>query len=88
MSQSNQIAFVDIINSDFKIKPKPIWIRVRPGKLWCPYCNRVKKFKMDKYLGVEKCESCGITIKDYYVKKFNRLGLFGVNSNYHNKRKI
>lgn len=86
MGLSGQITFADIENADCKINPKPKWLIISQRKLWCPYCNWVKSFKKDKYLGVKKCEACGITINDYYVKKYNELELFGVRAYNKNHR--
>jgi len=42
-------------------------------QLWCPYCSNKVIFIRDKRLGVKKCPICSITIKDYWVKKVNKL---------------
>ncbi|SKC86915.1 hypothetical protein [Maledivibacter halophilus] len=70
-----QITLEDVVNFDLKISPKPYWIKVSKNKIWCPYCNRIRTFKNNSFYGVRKCEVCGISIKDYYVKKFNKLEL-------------
>lgn len=71
-----QVTIEDIVNFDQKINPKPYWIKVPKGKIWCYNCNKVTKLKKDKYLGVRRCVGCGTTEKEYYIKKFNGLGRF------------
>lgn len=68
-----QVTLADIVNEGLKFKPKPSWIKIPPKHLWCPYCNRTKEFIKDKHLGVKRCECCGISIKDFYVRRFNHL---------------
>lgn len=40
-------------------------------QMWCPYCSKPVVFVSDKRLGVRKCPYCGISDKDYNVKKVN-----------------
>ncbi|WP_432408539.1 hypothetical protein [Wukongibacter sp. M2B1] len=69
-----QISLADVENAGIKIKPKPSWIQVPKGYLWCPNCNWPVKFPKNKRLGVRKCEGCGISKNDFYVRLYN--GLF------------
>ena len=46
-------------------------LKLPPGKLWCPYCNRPRRFKYDDWFGVNKCQICGISDDDFYVKGYN-----------------
>lgn len=71
-----QITLADCLEVEDKHKPKPSWIVVPEGYIWCPYCNWAHKLRYDRHLGVSKCSSCGISIRDYFIKKFNRLGEF------------
>ena len=73
---AGQITLADMLEVNSKYKPKPAWVIVPRGYVWCPYCNWVYKLNKDSYLGVEKCSNCGISTKDYFVKKFNGLGEF------------
>lgn len=52
---------------------KPTDIKLKPGQLWCPYCSNKVMFIKDKKSGVKKCPICGISIKEYWVKKVNGL---------------
>jgi len=47
-----------------------------PGKnmLWCPYCRNWRKFVSSWYGSDRKiCEICGMSTRDFYVRKFNNL---------------
>ncbi|SKC61994.1 hypothetical protein [Maledivibacter halophilus] len=69
-----QIGIEFYFNQHLKIRPKPNWIGKLPKNYyWCPYCGEIKKFKVFK--GYKRCELCHISMKDYYVKKFNKLEL-------------
>ena len=54
-------------------KEIPPHISLDNKQLWCPYCSNKVVFIRDKRLGVKKCPICSITIKDYWVKKINKL---------------
>lgn len=54
-------------------KEIPANIKIEKNQLWCPYCSNKVVFLRDKRLGVKKCPICSITIKDYWVKKVNKL---------------
>lgn len=42
--------------------------------LWCPYCRDWRKFVSSRYdSGTKICEICGISTRDFYVRKFNQL---------------
>lgn len=64
-------ATVDIISYTVTFSPKGE--KTRRGQLWCPYCNKWRHFKYDDYLGVNKCNICGISDRDFYVCKYNGL---------------
>ena len=51
-----------------------------PGLLWCPYCIKWREFeyatrtRRDFYTPeLLRCPTCGISVKDYYVRKYNAL---------------
>lgn len=51
-----------------------------PGHLWCPYCIKWREFEVsyierpDYYTpDLLRCSTCGISIKNYYVRKYNPL---------------
>lgn len=69
-----QINITDLIHQG-NDKPNYIKINKRKHKYFCPICNDVKEFKRDSYLGVRKCTSCGISDRDFYVKRCNSLEL-------------
>lgn len=54
-------------------KSIPKGVKVTRGLLWCPYCSTVVRFRKDKQLGVSKCPFCGISDRDFLVKKVNRM---------------
>lgn len=42
--------------------------------LWCPYCRDWRKFVSSRYDSDTKvCKICGISTRDFYVRKFNHL---------------
>jgi hypothetical protein len=43
------------------------------GKYWCPYCQGYHKYKKDGYSGYLRCEICGMSDGDFYVKTYNHL---------------
>lgn len=46
----------------------------RKNTLWCPYCRDWRKFVSSQYSHDRKiCEVCGISTRDFYVRKFNHL---------------
>lgn len=48
-------------------------VKLKRGQYWCPYCSNPVKFINDEKLGVKRCPICGISNRDYYVKKVNNL---------------
>lgn len=69
--QAGNRATVDLISRTIAFKPKG----VKPHKswYWCPFCNQWRVFLWDDYLGVNRCNICGISDNDYWVKKYNNL---------------
>jgi len=43
------------------------------NKYWCPYCGDERRFKNDSWIGVNRCSICGITDRDFYIRKYNHL---------------
>lgn len=43
------------------------------GTLWCPYCAAYRTYPGDEYLGIARCEICGMSTNDFHVKTFNQL---------------
>lgn len=60
----------------YKIIPLDESKAKKKGALWCCYCGDWKKFKR-KSEGYQRCEFCGISIEDFYIKFYNKL--FGMN---------
>lgn len=40
---------------------------------WCPFCAGYHKFKHCEWLGVRVCNSCGISIREFWVRQANGL---------------
>jgi len=40
---------------------------------WCPYCGRWSYTKENEALGIKVLSCCGVSLRDYYVKKENHL---------------
>lgn len=69
-----QLSLLDLINFNKEPdKQKPPNITLTKKQLYCPYCSNKVVFKKDRTLGVKRCPICGITIKDYWVRKVNHL---------------
>ena len=43
------------------------------GVAWCPYCGKESAFGHDARLNNVRCMGCGISERDFYVRRFNRL---------------
>jgi len=53
------------------IIPPPEGYKPAKGAAWCPYCGEEKTFVYDSYLSAVRCEGCGISTEDFYVRKYN-----------------
>ena len=60
-------------NNSTPDKTIPKGVKLNKNQLWCPYCSNPVTFIKDKELGVYKCPFCGISERDYNVKKINKL---------------
>jgi hypothetical protein len=49
--------------------------KIPRGKYWCSYCNSYKKFtnKRGSELTYPRCETCNISLEDFYIKTHNKL---------------
>lgn len=54
-------------------KSIPAGIKLKRGEMWCPYCSNIVVFIRDSSSGVKRCPICEISIRDFWVKKVNRL---------------
>ncbi|MDN5347385.1 MAG: hypothetical protein PWP65_949 [Clostridia bacterium] len=55
------------------IPPPADWKATTTAFAWCPYCGRAVNFVMDNRLNIARCERCGISENDFYVRQFNRI---------------
>lgn len=39
--------------------------------IWCPYCAEERRFVYSTRIESKKCPVCGISDRDFYVKKYN-----------------
>ena len=69
--QVGKRATVDLISKTVAFKPKGV--KPRRSWYWCPYCNQWRVFLYNDYIGVNKCNICGISDQDFYVRKYNEL---------------
>lgn len=53
---------------------------VPDGTSWCPYCADHRNFVRNPEMEHDECNVCGISDKDFYVRKFN--------SHYHTKHLV
>ena len=71
-----------------KATPPPEDYKPRSNKriMWCPYCATKRRFK--KHNSYRKCEICGISDGDFYVRIYNKLdgGKRGKSKNANNRR--
>lgn len=56
-----------------KQTPPPVKFEteVPDGTCWCPYCADHRHFVYSSVLEQDQCNVCGITDRDYYVRKYN-----------------
>lgn len=51
-------------------------IKHKKGTLWCSYCAEWKMFEPKKIIGglsYPKCEGCGISNEDFWIKMSNKM---------------
>lgn len=53
-------------------KPAPPSSEKVPNRLWCPYCREWRDFD-ENQARYTVCEVCGISDKDYYIRRYNHL---------------
>lgn len=72
---NDQISIFSIMEKPKEVKDKsiPKGLKLKPGELYCPYCQQKVIFIKDKKNGVYKCSFCGISKNDYWVKKVNKI---------------
>jgi len=58
-----------------KQTPPPVLTKdsepVPDGTSWCPYCVDHRQFVYNSTIEQDQCNVCGITDRDYYVRKYN-----------------
>lgn len=69
---NRQINITDILFND-PIRPPYVKVPSEKHTHFCVYCNEVRTFRRDKRLGVYRCEGCGISTKDFYIRRVNRI---------------
>ncbi|MEW5897691.1 MAG: hypothetical protein AB1652_00765 [Bacillota bacterium] len=47
--------------------------QLNKGMAWCPYCGKESLFGHDSRLNNARCMECGISERDFYIRRFNRL---------------
>lgn len=55
------------------------YIPSKRGHLWCPYCGAERRFTLYPPWATSRCEICGISTAEFWVKQYNRL--WGPSSN-------
>ena len=63
---------------NYTIHPRPneVLNKIPRGKIWCCYCGDWKKFgksKKSDLFDYDRCETCNISVEDYYEKLHNGL---------------
>lgn len=71
--QTDMFSFIKPIINETPDKKIPEGVKLKRGQLYCPYCSSISIFKRDSKLGVRKCPYCGISDRDYNVKKVNKI---------------
>jgi hypothetical protein len=51
---------------------KPEGLRLSASEAWCPYCGRPTVFRHNKFVGIKHCPRCGISDRDFYVRRANK----------------
>lgn len=41
--------------------------------MWCPFCRKYRNFIEEEGWPYQRCEYCGISVMNFYVKKYNHL---------------
>lgn len=59
--------------AEFTPKPAGITIKSSQGYAWCPYCGLEAPFGWDKKLNVARCLGCGISSREFYIRRENGL---------------
>lgn len=60
----------------YTINKRPEGVKNPPKKLWCYLCNDFRSFgksKKSRDFDYMRCESCNISIEDFYIKSMNNL---------------
>lgn len=53
--------------------PEEFIPRKAQKKYWCPFCGDERRFKHNSRLDSDECPICGITDREFYVRKYNNL---------------
>lgn len=54
-----------------KITDEQLRLTNEHGKLWCPYCRKLRAFDWDHNWLLDRCPVCRISIDDFHVRKNN-----------------
>ncbi|MGF7057363.1 hypothetical protein [Brassicibacter mesophilus] len=73
ISDNKQFTIFSIMSKPKQVVDEkiPDNIKLKPSEWWCPYCSMPVIFKKNKSRGIKICPVCGISEKDYWVKKVN-----------------
>lgn len=44
----------------------------KKGEYWCPYCAVIIRFVHNDYVGVNHCPRCGVSDRDFHVRRANK----------------
>lgn len=65
---------VEIISLHKAFYPPEGWEPRKTGhRFWCPYCHTERLFYYYKRWGTYRCPVCGISDRDYHVRRINKL---------------
>lgn len=71
VKELNLFSLVKPIINESADEKIPDRVNLKANQMWCPYCSSPVVFVKANSLGVKKCPACGISERDYYVKRLN-----------------
>lgn len=66
---------VHIIDCNKATSPPEDYKPSKRNLLWCPYCAKKRRFR--RFNNYKKCEICGISDGDFYVRIYNKIDTRG-----------
>lgn len=65
-------ALIHFVNCTRPTPPHADFVQTK-NYWWCPYCAKGRTFKYNEPLDVLRCEICGMTHLNFYVRQYNHV---------------